>query len=54
MLEDNGSKFGTLLRVDNPIRLVSLDANNHPNITIQVERSLIFLELENKKQMTIK
>jgi len=40
-IEDNNSKFGTLVKINKPMEIIGLDKNINRSILLQIDRSLV-------------
>ena len=51
VVEDNGSKFGTLVKIQRPVDLLAVKAD-HTSTIFQVGRTLIYLQLQATRSLT--
>ena len=51
VVEDNGSKFGTLVKIQRPVDLLAVRAD-HTSTIFQVGRTLIYLQLQAERSLT--
>lgn len=51
LCEDNGSKFGTLIKIQRPIPILSSNQNSKSTL-IQCGRTLLYLQLTTQRKMT--
>ena len=51
VVEDNGSKFGTLVKIQRPVDLLAVKAD-HTSTIFQVGRTLIYLQLNAARRLT--
>jgi len=52
-VEDNGSKFGTLVKIQRPLDLLRVDAD-YTSTIFQIGRTLIYLKLNTKRENSFK
>jgi pSer/pThr/pTyr-binding forkhead associated (FHA) protein len=52
-VEDNGSKFGTLVKIQRPLDLLRVDAE-YTSTIFQIGRTLIYLKLNTKRENSFK